>query len=170
MLENVSMNIRKDERCFFERCSLRKTFCDLSCVHSYLVCVSIILKSLSIILTTMWNSNSWVNLLENVWEYRKTCEMFLCVKSLPCVQSNLVCVSLTRDRLFLSLVFYSHFHLSNEKVWKNFEIFEIYAVVYFEIVIFFCCCCSTLYYYIIYYYYYYYYYLLLLLKRKSRQS
>ena len=25
------MNIRKDERCFFERCSLRKKFCDLPC-------------------------------------------------------------------------------------------------------------------------------------------
>ena len=141
MLENVDMNIRKDKRCFFERCSLRTTFCDLPCVHSYVVYVSIIV--LSLITMLILNSNPSVNIRIRLSKREKRFEMFLCVKSLPCVQSNLVCVSLTRDRLFLSLVFYSHFHLSNEKVWKNFEIFEIYAVVYFEIVIFFCCCCST---------------------------
>ena len=43
-IENVDMNIRKDERCFFERC------CDLPCVHSYVVYVSIIVVSLITIL------------------------------------------------------------------------------------------------------------------------
>ena len=105
MLENVNMNIRKDERCVFERCSLRKTFCDLPCVHSYLVYVSIIVVSLITIL--ILNSNPSVNIRIRLSKREKRFEMFLCVKSLPCVQSNLVCVSLTRDRLSLSLLFTS---------------------------------------------------------------
>ncbi len=121
MLENVSMNIRKDERCFFERCSLRKTFCDLSCVHSYLVCVSIIVVCLITIL--ILNSNPSVNIRIRLSKREKRFEMFLCVKSLPCVQSYLVRVSLgARQTLSISsisitslLFFIYHFHSSKEK-------------------------------------------------------
>ena len=112
-IENVNMNIRKDERCFFERC------CDLPCVHSYVVYVSIIVVSLITIL--ILNSNPSVNIRIRLSKREKRFEMFLCVKSLPCVQSYLVCVSLTYDRLSLSLPFFiDHFSiLQKEKVEKN---------------------------------------------------
>ena len=96
-IENVNMNIRKDERCFFERCSLRKKFCELPCLQSYFVCVSIILVSLSIMPTTIRNSNLSVNIRtsENI---RKTCERK------NCVQSCFVYASLSRasDSLYHS--------------------------------------------------------------------
>ena len=67
MLENIYINIRKDERCFFERYSLRKTFlrCTLCAllrriVHSYVVYISIIVVSLIAIL--IQNSNPSVNI------------------------------------------------------------------------------------------------------------
>ncbi len=106
MLENVNMNIRKDERYFFERCSLRKKFCELPCLQSYFVCVSIILVSLSIMPTTIRNSNLSVNIRisENI---RKTCERK------TCVQSCFVYASLSRasDFLYRSL-FFIHHHFS----------------------------------------------------------
>ena len=122
-IENVNMNIRKDERCFFERC------CDLPCVHSYVVYVSIIVVSLITIL--ILNSNPSVNIRIRLSKREKSCEMFLCVKSLPCVQSYLVCVSLgARQTLSISsisitslLFFIYHFHSSNEKVEKNVTFF-----------------------------------------------
>ena len=117
-IENVNMNIRKDERCFFERC------CDLPCVHSYVVYVSIIVVSLITIL--ILNSNPSVNIRIRLSKREKSCEMFLCVKSLPCVQSYLVRVSLgARQTLSISsisitslLFFIYHFHSSKEKVEK----------------------------------------------------
>ena len=93
-IENVDMNIRKDERCFFERC------CDLPCVHSYLVYVSIIVVSLITIL--ILNSNPSVNIRIRLSKREKRFEMFLCVKSLPCVQSYFVCVSRTRQTLSIT--------------------------------------------------------------------
>ena len=128
------MNIRKDERCFFERCSLRKTFCDLPCVHSYVVYVSIIVVSLITIL--ILNSNPSVNIGIRLSKREKSCEMFLCVKSLPCVQSYLVRVSLgARQTLSISsisitslLFLIHHFHSSKEKVKKieNYTYFKSY--------------------------------------------
>ena len=100
MLENVNMNIRKDERCVFERCSLRKTFCDLPCVYSYVVYVSIIV--LSLITMLILNSNPSVNIRKRLRMWEKRFEMFLCVKSLPCVQSYFVCVSRTRQTLSIT--------------------------------------------------------------------
>ena len=117
-IENVNMNIRKDERCFFERC------CDLPCVHSYVVYVSIIVVSLITIL--ILNSNPSVNIRIRLSKREKRFEMFLCVKSLPCVQSYLVCVSLgARQTLSVSsfLSFIYHFHSSKEKVEKNVTFF-----------------------------------------------
>ena len=130
MLENVNMNIRKDERCVFERCSLRKTFCDLPCVHSYVVYVSIIV--LSLITMLILNSNPSVNIRKRLRMWEKRFEMFLCVKSLPCVQSYLVCVSLGARQTFsissisiTSLLFFIyHFHSSKEKVEKKLKIYK----------------------------------------------
>ena len=103
-IENVNMNIRKDERCFFERC------CDLPCVHSYVVCVSIIVVSLITIL--ILNSNPSVNVRIRLSKREKRFEMFLCVKSLPCVQSYLVCVSLgARQTLSISSFLSFIYHL-----------------------------------------------------------
>ena len=123
-IETVDMNIRKDERCFFERC------CDLPCVHSYVVYVSIIVVSLITIL--ILNSNPSVNIRIRLSKREKRFEMFLCVKSLPCVQSYLVRVSLgARQTLSISsisitslLFFIYHFHSSKEKVEKKLKIFK----------------------------------------------
>ena len=123
-IENVNMNIRKDERCFFERC------CDLPCVHSYVVYVSIIVVSLITIL--ILNSNPSVNIRIRLSKREKRFEMFLCVKSLPCVQSYLVRVSLgARQTLSISsisitslLFFIYHFHSSKEKVEKKLKIYK----------------------------------------------
>ena len=123
MLENVNMNIRKDERCVFERCSLRKTFCDLPCVHSYVIYVSIIVVSLITIL--MLNSDPSVNIRERLRMWEKRFEMFLCVKSLPFVQSYTLYVSLSRATDSRSH-FCSHLSLPffQKKKWKKCEILK----------------------------------------------